>query len=316
MAAKVPEARVKNQFQIQGGPFLLKPGALIEQAEAEATLAADKVKLGKAITHLDASLPATDGAKIAFRTTAPAGKPKAVLVLMMGTLGKAEHFDGMSLRLAAKGILSYAIEPRSSAPHYSQHAKDLQEVVKLATAQHPNAKLTVGGVSLGSMIALDWSAKFNPHGTPVLAMAPVAAPKFMGPIDMLKVGGSLVSDRIGKLLVATPMSNHVPLTSNPRSPEFHIKNPEKMKVPASLFGDVAKMSGDVALNGHKMKGPLLVTLGGSDQVAINGVTSLFTKLINSADKAVETFPKLAHDMSQEWHNPAFLRRIAKYILPR
>jgi hypothetical protein len=59
-----------------------------------------------------------------------------------------------------------------------------------------------------------------------------------------------------------------------------------------------------------------VGLAGGDMVAVNLASRAFSALIGSADKVVETFPGLAHDLSQEWHDPRFVRRIARFFLPR
>lgn len=291
-------------------------GAAGETVATVAAAKADRLRLAGAVSHVDGLLKASDGASIAFRTTAPAGKPKAVLVLQMGTLGKREYFDGLGELLAKEGVKSYAVEPRTYAAKHWQHALDLDQVVRLAARENPGAPLTVGGVSLGSAIALDWSARHNPKGLKVLAMSPVVMPRFLGPIEMGKAAAGNLSERIGKHLVNTPMSKRIPLTTNPASPEFRFSNPETMKVPAKLFGDVVTMTAEVGAKGHRMRGPLFVAMAGDDKVAVNLATRAFTKLIRSSDKTVEVFPKLAHDLSQEWHDPRLVRKILRFVLPK
>ncbi len=271
--------------------------------------------LALAAPHADGLLPASDGARIAFRTTTPA-KPRAVLVLQMGTLGKPEYFDQLADRLARDGIKSYAVQPRTYASKHWQHALDLDQVVKLAAREHPGVPLTVGGVSLGSAIALNWNARHNAGGLKVLALAPVVLPKFLGPVDMAKATLGIASERIGKRLVHTPMSKRIPLTTNPASPEFALQHPEKLKVPAKLFGDVMMMNAESAAAGRVIPGPLLIGIAGEDRVAANWASKGFAKLLRASDKAVEVFPGLAHDLTQEWHDPRFVRRIARFILPK
>lgn len=269
-----------------------------------------------AIAHHDGSLIASDGAKIAFRATAPAMPPKALLILQMGTLGKPEYFDELGESLAKKGIVSFAVEPRSVGGGYRQHARDLDAVVRLASLQYPSAPKTVGGVSLGAVIALHWNARHNLEATPVVALSPVIMPKFLGPFEMAKAIASTFSRRIGKTRVNTPMSKRIPLTSNPQSPEWRFAHPETMKVPASLFGDVLKMNGEIAIRGGKLQAPLFLAIAGDDRVAANFATKLFARTNRSTQKAVVVFPGLAHDLTQEWHNPRFVQLLSKFLLPR
>jgi alpha-beta hydrolase superfamily lysophospholipase len=267
-----------------------------------------------ATIHTDGTLMASDGQAISYRTTVPPGKPAAVVVMQQGTLGKPEYFDQMGEALAQNGIKSYAVGSRTEAPNFKQHATDLDAVVKLARHENPGARVTVMGVSLGSMIALDWSARFNPTHAPVVAMSPVVMNKFLGPGDTLKVAAGFVSESAARWPVNTPMSKHVPLTTDPASPEAHLTRPETMKVPAGLFDDVGKMTADIAWHGRRMQGPLLVSLAGSDGVAINGATQAFTHLIGAQDKQVVTIEGAAHDLSQEVNHADWVQTLSSWVL--
>lgn len=277
-------------------------------------VAGDKFVRVGTFAHADGQLKATDGKGIAYRTTEPAQPPKAIVVMQQGTLGTPGYFDAMGEQLAAAGIKSYAVGTRVEAPSYLQHAEDLDAVVKRAQQENPGSPVTVMGVSLGGMIALEWSARFNQKDMPVVAMSPVVAPRFLGIRDLAVIGAGMFSDRAANTLVNTPMSAGVRLTTNPDSPEANLKNPETMKVPARLFGDVTKMTADIITRGHEMNGPLLVALAGEDKVAFNGATKAFTQAIRSSDKAIQTFPGTAHDLSQETNHPEFVNAISDWIL--
>ncbi|HEY9721119.1 MAG TPA: alpha/beta hydrolase [Oscillatoriaceae cyanobacterium] len=290
-----------------------RDAAPVVDASVQSTAAQLSDRLALA-AHRDGALFASDGQAIAYRTTEVSGKPKAVFVMQQGTLGKPEYFDAMGEQLSQKGIKSYAVGSRTEAPSFHQHADDLQQVVAQAQKENPGVPVTVGGVSLGSMIALDWSARHNAAQLPVVAMAPVVANKFLGLKDSLRVGLGLIDKKAQKSLVDTPMSAGVPLTTNPASPEFALTGAKDLKVPAGLFDDVAKMAGDVALKGRSMQGPLLIAMGGKDQVAVNGVSKLYAHLIGSKAMTVKTFPGVAHDMSQETNHPELVQSLQNFIL--
>jgi alpha-beta hydrolase superfamily lysophospholipase len=297
-------------------PALAGPRPVVSAGDHVAVTATGRgpapVALGPA--RRNGELRATDGETIRYRVTLPSGPIKAVAVMQMGTLGQPEYFDQMAAKLAEAGIASYAVGARSSAPDHGQHARDLDAVVTLARQEQPKALLRVMGVSLGAMIALDWSATHNQAKVPVAAMAPVVVPTFLKAKDMGRIAHGLVSHKAAQKAVNTPMSAGRALTTNPASPEAALAHPERMTVPAGLFGDVVKMASETAVHGHAMKGRLLVAIAGADEVSLGAATRGFAATICSQDKTVQTFPGLAHDMSQETHDPAFVTALTDWLL--
>lgn len=264
--------------------------------------------------HRDGVLGARDGQAVSYRTSEPADAPKAIVVMQQGTYGQPAFFDGMGEALAARGIRSYAVGSRVQTTDPAIHAADLQRVVELARRENPGVPVTVMGVSLGAAIVLNWSAVHNQDKLPVVAMSPVVAPAYLGLGDVLRIAGGLVSGRAATKQVHSPMSAGRVLTTNPRSPEFALPDAKAMTVPARLFGDVVKMTAQVAAKGRSMTGPLYVAMAGNDAVATNWSTRGFAKLVNSRDETLRTFPGLAHDLSQEWHDPTFIGAISDWVL--
>ena len=267
-------------------------------------------------SHRDGEVAARDGQAIGYRTSEPAGAPKAIVVMQQGTYGQPAFFDGMGEAFATRGIKSYALGSRVETTDPAIHAADLQKVVELARREHPGVPVTVMGVSLGAAIALNWSAVHNHDKLPVVAMSPVIAPAYLGLRDILRIGSGLVSGKAAAKQVHSPMSAGRVLTTNPKSPEFKLPDAASMTVPARLFGDVAKMTAAVAAKGRQMTGPLYVAMAGEDRVATNWSTKGFMKLVGSKDETLRTFPGLAHDLSQEWQDPTLVDAIAGWVLAR
>lgn len=292
---------------------LAVPPRQVSPPAPPAVPAGDRIVRTRA-AHPEGTFMASDGMAIAYRKTLPPGAPRALVVMQQGTLGKPGDFDLMGEALAASGIHSYALGARTHAEDYRQHARDLDQLVALARKEHPGVPVTVMGVSLGAMVALDWSANHNPEHLPVIALAPVVANRFLGLKDTARIGAGLLSDKAAAAPVNTPMSAGVPLTTNPLSPAARPDHPERMTVPARLFGDVLKMSGEVARQGRHMTGPLYVALAGNDQVALNPATRAFTRTILSRDRQIHSFAGAAHDLSQETHRPELVSALRDRIL--
>ncbi|MDB5101779.1 MAG: lysophospholipase [Cyanobacteria bacterium RYN_339] len=291
------------------------PKAPVKAANKPAVVAAKPAPAGDTLattapTHADG-----DANGVAFRTTEPAGKPKAIVVMQQGTYGQPAYWDGMGEKLAASGIKSYALGSRVETARYGLHAEDLDKVVAKARAENPGVPVTVMGVSLGADIAMDWSAEHNPDHLPVVLMSPVVLPKYLGPIDLAKVAIGLLIPPLGKRWkVHSPMSKGAKLTTNPASMEDHLPNAKGMKVPANLFDDVVKMATKTVLHGRSMSGSLLVLEAGADEVALNPITGPFTKLIGSKDKQIKRFPGAAHDLSQEYHRKDVVDALSGFVL--
>ena len=296
----------------------LTAAAKVAPAPAPAAApAGDKLSVTTAApTHRDGAVAATDGKPVGFRTTEPAGTPKAIVVMQQGTYGQPQFFDGMGEKLAAQGIKSYAVGSRVETTTSTIHADDLDAVVAKARAENPGVPVTVMGVSLGAMIALDWNTRHNAAHVPVVLMSPVVLPKYLGFGDLCKVALGLFSKHFAAAKVESPMSKGARLTTNPASTEDHLPDAKAMKVPANLFDDVVKMAARGAWHGRSSTGPLLVLEAGNDQVAANWATGPFMHLIGSKTKTVKKLPGAAHDLSQEYHRADVTSSVADWVLGR
>ncbi|MEB3188565.1 MAG: alpha/beta hydrolase [bacterium] len=250
--------------------------------------------------------------KTAAHATARVDDPRAILVFLVGTLGLPEDADGLARHLATHRIKTYMLAPRPDACRHGQVLGELDEVVNVARTEHPGVRVTVGGVSAGANLVLAWRSLVG-HETPVIAMAPVVVPRFLGAGDLFKVAAGLLMGYFAALEVNTPMSKRVPLSTNPASPLYRLEQVEHLKVAASFFGMVVRALG-TALIHRAATGPLYITLAGADRVSRNGAARLLAFLLPGHDSASRTFPGLAHDLGQEWHDPDWGEELARRIL--
>jgi alpha-beta hydrolase superfamily lysophospholipase len=261
-------------------------------------------------------VPATDGTTVQFRTTAAAAadgaQPQGVLVFMTGTAMPKETFDLPGDELAGRGIASYAVQSRTSAPATVQHANDLESVLAVARAEHPGVPIAIGGVSLGGDIALyDDVLHGDEGGRPTIAISPVFLEKFLSNKDRAFVAGGLVNHGLAERPVDTPMSAGKLLTHNPASEEAKIADPN-IHVPAGLFDDVARMATEITLHGRRTNAPLMVAMAGADQVNLNFASRAIARLVGSSNRTVLSVGGAAHDLPQE-NSPAFFDAMAKFI---
>jgi alpha-beta hydrolase superfamily lysophospholipase len=258
-----------------------------------------------------------DGSPIRYRVTA-VDDPEAVVVLQLGTLSKPVHGDLMAQAFAARGIKTYAIASRAAgAPRYTDHADDLQQVVTLVRAENPGVPVTVMGVSIGATTALEWNARHNAEAVPVVAMAPVVMSKlsYLGPRPLARVVGGVLFRRIAVQSVKTPLAAGVKLTTNSRSEEYHPPRRPK-SVPASLFGDVARMLLDITRRSRRSRAPILVVLAGEDAVGYNSVARLWSHIFPRRLVTRRTVAGAAHDLSQETNHPELVGMLTDWTGPQ
>lgn len=263
--------------------------------------------------HRDGRWRSQDGSERAYRVTLTQGPPRAVVVMQQGTLGRPEDFDGLGSRLAQRGVLSYALGARSQAADGRLHADDLQALVARAREEHPGVPVVVMGVSLGAGIALDWRARHGQDGTPVVAMAPVVVPKYLGLRDLVGIAGAMLRSAWGDRPVASPMSAGRALTTNPLSPAFDLPADPKLAVPAALFAQLTQMTWRAWGQGGQSSGPLFLAQGGADAVTYHAPAKAFARLLRGPVEA-QAFPGLGHDLSQEWHDPTWVRALGDWVL--
>lgn len=270
--------------------------------------------------HLNRSVTAMDGRTIAIRTSETTGKPSIINVHMNGTLGTADMFDQMGEKLASDvNARSYAIGSRTGAewrttsgptPNLERYADDVQRVVDLAVRENPGVPVAVTGTSLGGTVVEHFNVIRNPAGHPVLALAPVTFDKFMPMRQRLTVAHALTGNRnAAATLTDTPMSLGKTMTTNPLS-KYHKLPTETMRVPAGLWRDDMLMNLDIAAHRGDAHGPLEVVLAGADQVNLNPVARVYTRILGVKPTVAAA---AAHDLSQEVTNANVLRSLEGFL---
>lgn len=202
--------------------------------------------------------------------------PEAVVVLQLGTLSEPEYGDLLAAKFKQRGITTYAVASRTrGADNFRLHAAGLEEVVDTARRDNPGVPITVMGVSLGAVTALEWNALHNRSGeVPVVAMSPVIMSRFsyLGPLAVGKIVRGLFLRRLRARCVDSPLSAGIQLTTNPASDEYQ-KVDRSKKVPVGLFDDVMMMLFDITMAASRNKSRLLIVQAGNDRVAYNAATT-------------------------------------------
>lgn len=262
-------------------------------------------------TELQVPSPVTGNA-VPVRVTLPKGEVEQVLVFRSGMDVRATDVDGFAQDLTRHGVATFEMEsPSDLRPRFDDHAAEIDAVYRAAQQQFPDAKIAVGGESFGADAALRWNAAYNTDNAPIVAMPAsiFTKPDVLGPKELAKVFGSIVSDKLENERIATPSAKGLELTTNPNSrlyvdPANPVPVDPSATQPIGNFRDSALLALSALparwfARGERDPGTVNFVLAGNDQDVYNGATKLYQRFY--PDSFISTIEGAAHALTQETH---------------
>src|SRR5262252_6023681 len=116
-------------------------------------------------TMKESSFEGVGGLKIATRSWQPAGKPRAVMILIHGFNSHSAYFAWPGERFAGKGLACYALDLRGRGKSegerfyvekFSDFLGDVDKLVRQARSENPGLPVFVLGHSVGGVIAASY----------------------------------------------------------------------------------------------------------------------------------------------------------------
>src|SRR5262245_39751965 len=116
-------------------------------------------------TMKESSFEGVGGLKIATRSWQPAGKPRAVMILIHGFNAHSAYFAWAAEQFAGKGLACYALDLRGRGKSegerfyvekFSDYLGDVDKLVQIARSENPGLPVFVLGHSAGGVIATSY----------------------------------------------------------------------------------------------------------------------------------------------------------------
>jgi acylglycerol lipase len=265
-------------------------------------------------------LAGSGGVSLYWQAWLPEGTPRAVVALAHGGLEHCGRYRHVADRLTDAGLAIYAIDFRGHGrsdgragqiERISLLVDDLNQVVRLAAERHLGLPMFVLAHSLGAMVALEY----------VVAGDRDLAGLVLSGTGIDVSGIPRLQAKLAKLLSAiTPNLGLMRLASDgvSRDPAVVREYDEdplvfRGKVPVRTAAELLLSADRTTPRLGSVRLPLLVLHGGADVVATPAGARMVYERAGSADKTLNVYDGLYHEILNEPEKEAVLKDVVRWI---
>jgi len=256
--------------------------------------------------HVDGKFTGAAGKQIYWQAWLPSEEPVGVVVIVHGYAEHSGRYTHVADRLVSAGYATYALDcyghgksegSRANVNRMSELVTDVDRVLRMAAAKHPEHPVFLLAHSLGTIVALDYVI-----GTP----APLAGLVLSGVLMEVTVGSK--PERLAARLLS-PIAGNVPVT--PFDPALVSRDPAVVQAyvddPLNYHGKVKIRTGAETLavmdrvkpQLSKVEVPLLLLHGGVDKINLVSGVSTVADAVSTKDVTVKVYDDAYHEVFNE-----------------
>jgi lysophospholipase len=271
------------------------------------------------------SLTGNGGVKISYDTWTPTPEtvpPRGILVISHGLGEHGRRYDHVAERLGGLGLIVVVPDhrghgrsggPRAGLKRFADYTDDLGQV--FAKVHQPGLPAFLLGHSMGGTIALDYALAHQDDLAGLILSGAAVQPGADQPKAVLAIAKVL-----GRFLPSLPTAR-LDCARISRDPQVVARyNADPMvfhgKVPAGLAGGLLAVMDTLPGRLAQLTIPLLVLHGGEDKMTNPAGSDLVIARAGSADKTLNKYPGLYHEIFNEPEQDAVLDDVAKWLEPR
>jgi acylglycerol lipase len=258
-----------------------------------------------------------DGLDMYTRSWAPEGKPKAVLVLVIGLGEHVARYEHVGAALTGRGYALVGFDlrghgrsggPRGHSPSNEAFMQDIDSMFKQVDLHHPGIRQFIYGHSLGGILALNYVLSRQPALAGALVTAPglrTALEEQKGKVMLAKVLGSLLPSLTLPSSLDADMLSHIPevVDRYKHDPLVHDR------VSFGMGKNLLEMSPWIFEHAGELNIPLLLMHGTEDKIAFSRGSQEFAQ--KAGDKVTL---RLWDGMFHEIHNEPEQEQVFTYML--
>ena len=266
--------------------------------------------------HSDSSFEGVNKTRIFFQTWAPAGAPKATVVIAHGLGEHGGRYAEVAAQLVGLGCVVHAIDhrghgksdgARAFVDKFANAVADMDTLVDMARRQQPGKPLFLLGHSMGGALSLSYTLKHGKKLTGLMLSGPAVAldgaPPFLAPIA--KVLASIVP-KLGMFAVDPSL-----VSRDPDEVAKYANDPlnAHAKVPVRTLAEIVRFVEVVPALLPAITVPTLLLHGSDDKLAGVSGSRMVLERISSSDKTLKVYDGLYHEIFNEF--PADRARVFK-----
>lgn len=274
-------------------------------------------------TYQQHSVPARDGTKLVVHEwqATPAAHGKSVVLFIHGIGMHGEPYSSIAAGFTSRGLAFVVPDLRGHgrsegkrgelAPPHVLRA-DLGAVIGFINQRHPGAAVVLAGESMGGLLAADYAWRGE---RPVAGLALLAPAFAVHPAQVLVPE---IGDLLNPGMVALDAEARLRLsTREPGFAKARRGDPLALhKVSASYLAAIAALQLEWALAGAEIKLPLLVCVGGKEQVVDPAATKrVFARIATpEGQKTWRQWDEAFHTLCWDPAAPQLVEELARWAL--
>jgi len=267
----------------------------------------------------ESSFEGVGGLKIFTRSWQPAGKPRAVMILIHGFNAHSGYFAWPAEQFASRGLVCYALDLRGRGKSegvrfyvdkFSDYLGDVDRLVRLARSENPGLPIFVLGHSVGGVIA---SSYVFEHQNEIAGLISESFAYDVGLPD----AAQLLVKGIGHLaphLHVYTLKNEV-FSRDPEAVARMNNDPliEKESQPAETSAEVLRAADLLTEHFPKFTVPILILHGTADKATRPAGSQRFYDMAGSRDKTLKLYEGHFHDLLNDIDREEVMADIQAWI---
>jgi acylglycerol lipase len=253
-------------------------------------------------------LTAGDGVRLHYlrwRSTPP--RPSAVVIFLHGIASHAGWFAETATCLGRQGVAVYGLDrrgsgrsegPRGHLDRYEQALDDVQRLVQLVAAEHPQVPVFLAASSWAAKLGVVYAAQRAAPLSGLLLLGPGLFPRVnLSPWRrVLAVTGHLVHPMVRLPIPLTPEL----YTANPAYRDFVRADPLRLlEATAQFFWQTARLDRRRRTAAARLELPVLLLLGEDDQMMDVPATRRWFDGLGGEHTSYRSYPGAGHTLDFE-----------------
>ena len=267
----------------------------------------------------ESSFEGIGGLKIATRSWQPAGKPRAVMILIHGFNSYSAYFAWPAEQFASNGLACYALDLRGRGKSegerfyvekFSDYLGDVDILVRQARSANAGLPIFVLGHSVGGVIAASYVFE---HQNEIAGLISESFAYDVGLPDAAALLVKGISHLTPHLHVYT-LKNEI-FSRDPAAVARMNNDPliEKESQPAETSAEVLKAADRLTANFPKFSLPVLILHGTADKATRPAGSQRFYDMAGSKDKTLKLYEGHFHDLLNDVDKELVMADIQAWI---
>lgn len=267
----------------------------------------------------ESSFASVGGLKIATRSWQPAGRPRAVMILVHGFNAHSGYMTWPAEQFAARGLACYALDLRGRGKsegerfyveEFSEYLGDVDGLVRLARSENPGLPVFVLGHSAGGVISASYVFEHQSE------IAGLICHSFAYDVGLPEVAALLlkgISHLTPHLHVFT-LNNEV-FSRDPEAVARMNDDPliEKESQPAETAAEMLKAADLLTEHFPKFTVPVLIIHGTADKATRPAGSQRFYDMAGSKDKTLKLYEGHFHDLLNDVDKEVVMADIQAWV---